>query len=230
MIVVLIFGVMTALPVFAAMGLLCLAHHIETGSELTQLILNEPMFHGLRSFAFLAVPVFVLSGKIMACGKLIDKLLDVACVFVGHFRCGLAQVNMLSGVFSAGICGFNHAEIAAMSRHGRCGGMSAAGVPPSGQPVAGCLGPEGAIRSDLCSECDRCIVRAVCCALCLCHVRLGPDQPIKLFLGGLCPDGDADRWCVDHPSGCGLGRALCDLAEYRCNPPHAPLGGQRSDG
>jgi len=26
------------------------------------------------------------------------------------------------------------------------------------------------------------------------------------------------------------GRALCDLAEYRRNPPHAPLGGQRSDG
>ncbi|MFN4170319.1 MAG: TRAP transporter large permease [Pseudorhodobacter sp.] len=114
MIAALIVGVMIGLPIFVAMGLSTLAHYIDTGRESTLLILNQRMFNGLTSFTFLAVPMFVLAGEIMVRGKLIDKLLDVARVFVGHLRGGLAQVNILSSVFFAGISGSGQADIAAM--------------------------------------------------------------------------------------------------------------------
>ena len=114
MVCVLIAGVMIGLPIFAAMGLSTLMHFVDTGRESTLLILNQRMFNGVTSFTFLAVPMFVLAGEIMVKGTLIDRLLIVARVFVGHFRGGLAQVNILSSVMFAGISGSGQADIAAM--------------------------------------------------------------------------------------------------------------------
>ena len=114
MVCVLIAGVMIGLPIFAAMGLSTLMHFVDTGRESTLLILNQRMFNGVTSFTFLAVPMFVLAGEIMVKGTLIDRLLVVARVFVGHFRGGLAQVNILSSVMFAGISGSGQADIAAM--------------------------------------------------------------------------------------------------------------------
>lgn len=111
---VLIFGILLGVPIFAAMGLSTLVHYIDTGRESTLLILNQRLFNGVTSFTFLAVPMFILAGEIMVRGKLIDQLLDVARAFVGHMRGGLAQVNILSSVFFAGISGSGQADIAAM--------------------------------------------------------------------------------------------------------------------
>lgn len=110
----LIIGVLIGIPIFAAMGLSTLVHYLDTGRESTLIILNQRMFDGMTSFTFLAVPMFILAGEIMVKGTLIDRLLDVARVFVGHYRGGLAQVNILSSVFFAGISGSGQADIAAM--------------------------------------------------------------------------------------------------------------------
>ncbi|MFK7860645.1 MAG: TRAP transporter large permease [Granulosicoccus sp.] len=114
MLLALIVGVLIGLPIFAAMGLSTMSHFIETGRESTLIILNQRLFDGVTSFTFLAVPMFVLAGEIMTKGSLIDRLLDVARVFVGHLQGGLAQVNILSSVFFAGISGSGQADIAAM--------------------------------------------------------------------------------------------------------------------
>lgn len=114
MISALIIGVLLGLPIFVAMGLSTFAHFVETGRESTLIILNQRLFDGVTSFTFLAVPMFILAGEIMVKGALIDRLLDLARVFVGHFRGGLAQVNILSSVFFAGISGSGQADIAAM--------------------------------------------------------------------------------------------------------------------
>lgn len=55
------------------------------------MILNQRVFSGLTSFTFLAVPMLILAGELMIRVQLIDKLLDVARIFVGHFRGGLAR-------------------------------------------------------------------------------------------------------------------------------------------
>lgn len=114
MVCALIVGVMIGVPIFAAMGLSTLVHYLDTGRESTLLILNQRMFNGVTSFTFLAVPMFILAGEIMVRGTLIDRLLVVARVFVGHLRGGLAQVNILSSVMFAGISGSGQADIAAM--------------------------------------------------------------------------------------------------------------------
>lgn len=114
MLLALIVGVLIGLPIFAAMGLSTMAHFFETGRESTLIILNQRLFDGVTSFTFLAVPMFILAGEIMTKGALIDRLLDVARAFVGHLQGGLAQVNILSSVFFAGISGSGQADIAAM--------------------------------------------------------------------------------------------------------------------
>ena len=114
MVVALIVGVLIGVPIFAAMGLSTLVHYVDTGRESTLLVLNQRMFDGVSSFTFLAVPMFLLAGEIMVKGTLIDRLLVVARVFVGHVRGGLAQVNILSSVMFAGISGSGQADIAAM--------------------------------------------------------------------------------------------------------------------
>lgn len=114
MLLALIVGVMIGLPIFTAMGLSTLVHYVETGRESTLVILNQRLFNGVTSFTFLAVPMFVLAGEIMVRGLLIDRLLEVARAFVGHLQGGLAQVNILSSVFFAGISGSGQADIAAM--------------------------------------------------------------------------------------------------------------------
>lgn len=114
MLAALIVGVLIGLPIFAAMGLSTLTHYLETGRESTLIILNQRLFDGVTSFTFLAVPMFVLAGEVMVKGALIDRLLDVARACVGHLQGGLAQVNILSSVFFAGISGSGQADIAAM--------------------------------------------------------------------------------------------------------------------
>ena len=114
MLIALIVGVLIGLPIFAAMGLSTMAHYFETGRESTLIILNQRLFDGVTSFTFLAVPMFILAGEVMVKGALIDRLLDVARACVGHLQGGLAQVNILSSVFFAGISGSGQADIAAM--------------------------------------------------------------------------------------------------------------------
>jgi len=114
LLLVLIGGILLGVPIFAAMGLSTLVHYLDTGRESTLLILNQRLFNGVTSFTFLAVPMFILAGEVMVRGKLIDRLLDVARAFVGHMRGGLAQVNILSSIFFAGISGSGQADIAAM--------------------------------------------------------------------------------------------------------------------
>ena len=77
------------------MSLSTLSHFIETGRESTLVILNQRLFDGVTSSTFLAVPMIVLAGEIMTKGLLIDRLLDVACVFVGHLQVGLAQLGLI---------------------------------------------------------------------------------------------------------------------------------------
>ena len=51
--------------------------------------LIRAMFGGLDSFPLLAVPMFVLSGIIMAKGGISKKLFDVFAYFLGKFTAGM---------------------------------------------------------------------------------------------------------------------------------------------
>jgi tripartite ATP-independent transporter DctM subunit len=101
-------------PVFMAMAGASLIHYWETGREATMSILTLRMFDGMTSFTFLAIPLFLLAGEIMSRGGLTDRLMDLARALVGHFKAGLAQVNIASSLFFSSISGSAYADVAAM--------------------------------------------------------------------------------------------------------------------
>lgn len=89
---------------------------------------------GLESFPLLAVPLFILVGSIMAKGNLAEQMINFAGTFVGHWRGGLAQVNVLNSLFMGGMSGTAAADAAVdakvlvpvMRRHGYSNGYASA--------------------------------------------------------------------------------------------------------
>lgn len=61
--------------------------------------LIRAMFGGLDSFPLLAVPMFVLSGIIMAKGGISKKLFDVFAYFLGKFTAGMPCAVIVTCLF-----------------------------------------------------------------------------------------------------------------------------------
>jgi tripartite ATP-independent transporter DctM subunit len=75
-------------------------------------VIVQRMSSGLESFPLLAIPLFVLAGTIMAGGGIAERLMGFATVLVGHFRGGLAQVNVLNSLMIGGMSGSSNADAA----------------------------------------------------------------------------------------------------------------------
>jgi tripartite ATP-independent transporter DctM subunit len=64
------------------------------------------------SYILLAVPLFILAAEIMNSGSMTARLLHFCDAFVGRFRGGLAQVNVLQSIVFAGMSGSAIADAA----------------------------------------------------------------------------------------------------------------------
>ena len=65
----------------------------------------QRMAGGLNSFALLAIPLFILSGQLMAKGGIARRLIDFSKAFIGMFPGGLAFVNVISCMLFGSISG-----------------------------------------------------------------------------------------------------------------------------
>jgi tripartite ATP-independent transporter DctM subunit len=72
------------------------------------------MATGIDSFALLAIPFFILSGRLIAQGGIARRLIDFARVLVGGFAGGLAYINILASMFFGTISGSAVAATAAI--------------------------------------------------------------------------------------------------------------------
>ncbi len=73
----------------------------------------EQILNGLvTNYVLLAVPLFILSAELMNIGSMTERLLRFCDAFVGRFRGGLAQVNVLQSVIFAGMSGSAIADAA----------------------------------------------------------------------------------------------------------------------
>ncbi|MDF1585061.1 TRAP transporter large permease [Marinimicrococcus flavescens] len=95
-------------PIAFALGLSALAAAWWVGIPLEAVLLK--VSGGVHSFALLAIPFFVLAGAIMAEGGIAVRLVNLANVFVGFIRGGLAMVNILASMFFGGISGSSVAD------------------------------------------------------------------------------------------------------------------------
>src|SRR5688500_14500006 len=104
------FGVLCAIgmPVAYALGLAALVAALWVDIPLEAVMLK--MSDGTDDFSLLAIPFFVLAGAIMGEGGMAGRLIDLAKVFVGFIRGGLALVNvtamtLLGAVSGPAVCG-----------------------------------------------------------------------------------------------------------------------------
>jgi C4-dicarboxylate transporter DctM subunit len=109
------FAVFVALntPISFALGLASLAGLVYKGGMLFILV-PQKMYAGIDSYALLAIPLFILAGKLMETGGISRRLITVASALVGHIRGGLGQAVIVSAILFADIAGSKSAETAAI--------------------------------------------------------------------------------------------------------------------
>ncbi len=100
------------MPVAYALGLAAIfaALWIDIPLEAVMLKVSD----GTDDFALLAIPFFILAGGIMAEGGMAERLVNLAKVFVGFIRGGLALVNILASAFFGAISGSSVADTASI--------------------------------------------------------------------------------------------------------------------
>lgn len=75
-------------------------------SPITPMVmLAQRMYAGLDSFTLLAIPLFILAGKLMASGGISQRLIRLSAIMVGRFKGGLAYINIVVSMLFAGITG-----------------------------------------------------------------------------------------------------------------------------
>ncbi|RBW70074.1 TRAP transporter large permease [Bacillus taeanensis] len=76
----------------------------------------QRLYSGLESYGLLAIPLFMMAGELMNSGGITKRLINFSKTVVGHYRGGLAYVNVISNMLLASIIGSATAQIAMMSR------------------------------------------------------------------------------------------------------------------
>jgi len=102
-------GIPIAYSLCLSSAFLILAH-----LDLPSVIIAQHMFAAVDSFAFLAIPFFMLAGAFMSSGGVTKRLVTFSYSLVGSFKGGLAQVVAVSGMFFAAISGSSAAVTAAI--------------------------------------------------------------------------------------------------------------------
>jgi tripartite ATP-independent transporter DctM subunit len=109
-----LFFLMIGLPVFfgllAAPGLLLWLN----GQEKDITLLYRNVYNGMDSFPLMAIPFFMLAGELMNRGGITMRLVEFSQALMGHFRGGLAHVNILSSMLFAGLSGSAVADTSAL--------------------------------------------------------------------------------------------------------------------
>lgn len=129
-------------PIAFALGIGSAIAMLVSG-EVPLMIIAQKVYSGLNNFNYMAIPLFLIAGNIMAEAKISDKLVALADLFVGRKRGGLAHVATGASAFFGAISGSAPATTAAigsimipsMAEHGYKKPYSAAVVAASG-----CLG------------------------------------------------------------------------------------------
>jgi len=104
-----------ALPISVSMGITSVLPYLFDSSFAANPITILPsMMSGVNSFPLLAIPMFMLSGVIMARGGISKKLFDVFTYFVGNITGGVPCAVIITCLFYGAISGSAPATVAAV--------------------------------------------------------------------------------------------------------------------
>ena len=79
-------------------------------------IVPQQVLEGIDNASLVAVPFFILAGNLMNVSGMTDRIFAFAMTLVGHFKAGLAQVNVLASMVFAGVNGTAVGDIAGLGQ------------------------------------------------------------------------------------------------------------------
>ncbi|WFE89860.1 TRAP transporter large permease [Roseibium porphyridii] len=100
-------------PIVFALIAACIVVLTQDGLMSAQLVMQR-VYAGIDSFPLLAIPFFLLAGKLMEAGGITRRLIGFAFHLVGWIRGGLAHVAVLAATMFAGVSGSSVADTAAI--------------------------------------------------------------------------------------------------------------------
>ncbi len=103
-------------PIAFVLGITTIIYIIASANLGLMATAPQRLYSGLENYGLLAIPLFMLAGELMNSGGITRRLVTFAKTFVGHFRGGLAYVNVIANMLLASIIGSATAQIAMMSR------------------------------------------------------------------------------------------------------------------
>ncbi|MEO2238284.1 TRAP transporter large permease [Dorea sp. YH-dor226] len=113
--IIFVIGLIIAIPVSITLGITSVLPSIcDPSFTVGAKYLIRAMFGGLDSFPLLAVPMFVLSGIIMAKGGISRKLFDIFAYFLGKLTAGMPCAVIVTCLFYGAISGSAPATVAAV--------------------------------------------------------------------------------------------------------------------
>ena len=110
--IALIVLMMLGVPIAFSLGIASAGYMLATDTSLA--MIAQRMVNGANSFTMLAIPFFFMAGELMNISGVTEKIINMARALVGHFKGGLAQVNIVASVFFAGVSGSATADTAAL--------------------------------------------------------------------------------------------------------------------
>ncbi|MBT5107149.1 MAG: TRAP transporter large permease subunit, partial [Rhodospirillaceae bacterium] len=111
-ILLIILLILFALPIALSLGMIGLLSYIVGGHNLINF--HGQMTDGLVSFVILAVPLFILTGEILASGAVAKRMIDFASALVGWIAGGLAHANIVTSMLFANVSGSAVADAASV--------------------------------------------------------------------------------------------------------------------
>ena len=101
-----------SVPVALSLGMAPLPVLLDRGVPLVAI--PQTMFEAMDSFALMAVPFFVLAGRLMQTGGIARRLIDLGLALIGWVRGGLGGAAVLTTMFFSTISGSSSATTAAI--------------------------------------------------------------------------------------------------------------------
>jgi len=126
--------ILLRVPVAAAMGFSGALALLTSDLNIPLAVVPQRIFVMLDSTSLLAIPFFILAGAIMEQGGMARRMITLAEALVGHWRGGLAQIDVLASAIFSSLTGSSAASatatgsvmIPAMKRAGYPAGYAAA--------------------------------------------------------------------------------------------------------
>ena len=97
--------ILIRVPVSIAIGAAVLMTFLTSDFSDALYIIPQQILEGVNKPSLAAVPFFIMAGNLMNVVGMTDRIFNFANSLVGHFKAGLAQVNVLSSMIFAGVSG-----------------------------------------------------------------------------------------------------------------------------